>query len=124
MKSNRVIVFIQGVTPTADEQALAEKHETRCFVTLTVSSPGAPIPHKYAVSTGFYDKKKTQPVKIPTGYTSFEEYESGVATQEAEVVAPAPSTNPTGKPVWLGGSAAAKALSADDDSSESSEDKE
>lgn len=76
-EKNRIIVFIKGVVPTAEERALAEKHATGVFLTTQV--PVRPIPHRLAVAV--------EGVKIPEGFTT---------ELKAVPSAPAaPKTNPT-----------------------------
>ena len=76
-EKSRIIVFIADVSPTEEERALAEKHNTGVFLTTTVPV-GRVIPHRLAVAV--------KGVKIPEGYTT--KLEETKAT-------PAPAKSPT-----------------------------
>ena len=76
-EKNRIIVFIEGIVPTAAERELAEKHGTGVFLTTQV--PVRPVPHKLAVAV--------KGVKIPEGFTT--------ELKPAPAAPAAPKANPT-----------------------------
>lgn len=78
-EKNRIIVFIEGYSPTEAERALAEKHGTSVFMTTQV--PTRVVAHKLAVAV--------EGVIIPEGYTT--------KLEEAPKAPAPPKTNPAAK---------------------------
>lgn len=81
MKSDAILVFIDGPAPSEEDRALFDKSQADQFVNRTLHGE-AVIPHKLALAV--------DPEWIPAGYTT--------ELVEAEEEAPAPVLNPAAPP--------------------------